>query len=118
MRVVINDIEYFIENADALILEVDFREAERYLYSIYDIARDYQLTIITVHDYFPRLLASFKPEKLYVFTPDRRPLFEVLTGKRALGLSPPRLTFAPFVFAASGCNKYNVQQNFFKNNEK
>ena len=87
----ISDIEYFNENAVALILEIDFREVERYLDSIYDIARNYQLQIITVHDYFPRLLASFKPERLYVFTPDRRPLFEVLTGKRALGLSPPGL---------------------------
>jgi hypothetical protein len=49
----------------------------------------YSLTEIEIRDFNPIRFHSFRPFTLFEYVPDQRPLFEALTGKRALGLSPP-----------------------------
>lgn len=57
--------------------------------SVFDIDYNYTLAFIKVPHLLIRLLIAFKTEDISILQLDRRPLFESLTGKRALGLSPP-----------------------------
>lgn len=56
---------------------------------IFDLDYNYTLSFLKVPHLLIRLLIAFKTEEISILQLDRRPLFESLTGKRALGLSPP-----------------------------